>query len=237
LSIGAVIGMTGIVLGSCATSGPTALQLARKHPDGLAAAKYVSIGVGDVPASYKSLPAAGASVSDDASETLAEYKCEKIAPPAGPILVSYRSPEFADKADGVELHVTTTIFGNATAAAAHLALEHNPRYSTCKAAIFKAALVAGASNGESVGFVTVKVTGIPSEFGDSGVQVVGLSSLTLAGGVSTTATSDLTILERGPIVCELSAETYGASPGPLLNKLSALLATRLAQVVALTPHT
>ncbi|MFZ0668073.1 MAG: hypothetical protein WAM97_20170, partial [Acidimicrobiales bacterium] len=220
---------------ACSSSGPTALQLAREHPDGLAAARYVSIGVGDLPRTYKALPASGADVSEDASQTLAEYKCEMITGPTGPILASYRSPEFENKGDGAELHVTTTIFGNAESAAAHLALEENPRYPGCKAAIFKRALVASASPGESVGFVTVKVTAPPPRFGDSGVQVVGLSSLTLAGGVSTTATSDLTILARGPIVCELSAETYGASPGALLDKLTALLATRLAQVAGAHP--
>jgi len=129
------------------------------------------------------------------------------------------------------LHEITDVFATASLARDHLALELSSRYPTCKAAVFKSALTAGAPVGERVGSVTVHVTGLPAEYGDAGVEVFGLSTLTLPGGISATATSDLAVLIRGPIVAELSIETYAETPTALLDQLTADLADRLAQVV------
>ena len=72
---------------------------------------------------------------------------------------------------------------------------------------------------------------LPSRLGDPGVEVVGLSTLVLPGGVSTLATSELVVLVRGRLVAELSIDTDGPAPTPLLDTLTSDLAARLTQVV------
>jgi hypothetical protein len=76
----------------------------------------------------------------------------------------------------------------------------------------------------------VKVNKLSPETGGVGVEVVGLSNLMLPGGVAATATSDLTLIEEGPIVAELSMETDGSAPLGLLDKLTRDLQTRAGQI-------
>ena len=77
---------------------------------------------------------------------------------------------------------------------------------------------------------------LPSRLGDPGVEVVGLSTLVLPGGVSTLATSELVVLVRGRLVAELSIDTDGPAPTTLLDTLTSDLAARLAQVVPSPTH-
>ena len=85
--------------------------------------------------------------------------------------------------------------------------------------------------GEHIGFVTVHVSDLPPKFGDRGVEVEGLSTLTLAGGISALATSELAVMIRGHLAAELSVETEGKAGTGLLDQLTSDLAKRLAQVV------
>jgi hypothetical protein len=218
-------------LGGCGSSSPSALQLASAHPDSLTAAKYVSIGRTDLPSGYTQSPAPAQADSQDAAQTLAEYRCEGIAPPKGAAPLSWRTPDFTDSSGTTELHEATTVFSSSAAADSHLALELNPRYPTCKATAFRSALVASAPAGEHIGFVTVHVSDLPPKFGDRGVEVEGLSTLTLAGGVSALATSELVVMIRGHLAAELSVETEGQAGTGLVDQLTSDLAKRLAQVV------
>jgi hypothetical protein len=219
------------LLGACGSTTPSALQLASTHPDSLAAAQYVSISRSDLPSGYEQGPAPAQANSQDAAQTLAEYRCEGIDPPKGPAPLSWRSPDFTDPSGTTELHETTTVFPSSVAAASHLALELDSRYPTCKATAFRNALVASAPAGERIGFVTVHVSDLPKKFGDRGVEVEGLSTLTLSGGVSALATSELVVLIRGHLAAELSIETDGNADAGLLDQLTSDLAKRLAQVV------
>ncbi len=169
--------------------------------------------------------------SQDAAQTLAEYRCEHLAPPKGPAPLSWRSPDFTDANGTTELHESTTVFPSSTAAAAHLELELDSRYPACKATTFRNALVASAAPGERIGFVTVQVGDLPSRFGDRGVEVEGRSTLVLQGGVSGLATSELVVLVRGRMAAELSIRTDGAAETALLDQLTSVLATRLAAVM------
>ena len=217
-------------LAGCGST-PTALQLASSHPDSLAAAKYVSIRQSDLPSDYTSSPAPAGVKSQDASQTLSEYRCERIDPPQGPTPLSWRTPDFTNPAGTTELHETTTVFSSAKASVSHLQLELNIRYPSCKATAFRDALVASAPAGERVGFVTVHVSDLPSRFGDRGVEVQGLSTLSLPGGVSALDTSELVVLVRGRMAAELSIQTDGQVQTGLLDELTSDLATRLAQVI------
>ncbi len=218
-------------LGGCGAGKTSALQLASTHPDSLAAAQYVSIHPSDLPANFSSSQIPAHVNSQDVAQTLAEYRCERIDPPEGPASLSWRTPDFTDPTGTTQLHETTTVFPSATAAGSHLELELNSRYPSCKAAAFRTALVSGASAGERIGFVTVHVSDLPSRFGDRGVEVEGLSTLTLPGGVSTSITSELVVLVRGHLAAELSIQTDGQVQKGLADQLTSDLATRLAQVV------
>jgi hypothetical protein len=218
-------------LAGCGSGAKSALQLASSHPDSLAAAQYVSIRLSDLPSGYSSSQAPGRADSEDAAQTLAEYRCEHLTPPTGPAALSSRTPDFTDPTGTTELHETTTVFPSTAAAASHLALELNSRYPTCKATAFRIALVASAPTGERIGFVTVHVSDLPARFGDRGVEVEGLSTLALPGGVSALATSDLVVLIRGHLAAELSIQTEGQTPNGLRDNLTSDLATRLAQIV------
>ncbi len=221
----------GSFLAGCASTAPSALQLASSHPDSLAAARYVSIGLGDLPSGYSSSPAPALATAEDAAQTLAEYRCERIDAPEGPVSLSWKTPLFTSPSGTTELHATTTVFSSPDAAASHLELELNSRYPTCKAIAFRSALVANAPAGERIGFVTVNVSDLPARFGDRGVEVEGLSTLTLAGGVSALATSELVVLIRGRLATELSIQTDGQAQTGLIERLTSDLATRLAQVI------
>ncbi len=218
-------------LTGCGSKAPSALQLASSHPDSLQAAQYVSIRLGDLPSGYASSAAPAHATAEDAAQTLAEYRCERIEAPVGPVSLSWRTPLFTSPSETTELHETTTVFSSADAAVSHLQLELNSRYPTCKAIAFRSALVASAPAGEDIGVVTVHVSDLPSRFGDRGVEVEGLSTLTLAGGVSAIATSELVVLVRGRLAAELSVQTDGQTETGLIERLTSDLATRLAQVI------
>lgn len=215
---------------TCCGSAPSALQEARAHPNGLEAAKYVSIKSTDLPSGYRTETEPTSASAEDASQTLAEYSCEKIDPPTDAALVTYKTPDYESAAGEVQLHETTIIFSSARAASDRLQLELNPLYPSCKSAVFKRALVASAVAGERVGFVSVKVSRLSPGTGDSGVEVVGLSNLMLPGGVAATATSELTLVVDGPIVTELSMETDGSPQLGLLNRLTQGLELRARQI-------
>jgi hypothetical protein len=235
LVAGIALAAISTTLAGCGSPVATALQTAMAHPHSIQAARYVDIRLSDLPPRYISHLASAQSNSEDQTQTLAEYSCEHIDPPTGPAPLSARTPDFIDPTGRTELHETTAVFASSSAAMAHLDLELNSRYPSCKAAAFRGALVADAPKGERVGFVTVHVTKLPSRFGDLGVQVVGLSTLMLPGGVSTLATSDLVVLIRDRLVAELSIDTDGPAPNALLEKLTSDLAGRLAQVVPNPP--
>ena len=218
-------------LAGCGSGARSALQLASSHPDSLAAAQYVGIRLSDLPSGYSSSKVPPQVDSQDAAQTLAEYRCERLAPPKGPAPLSSRTADFTDPTGTTELHETTTVFPSAAAAASHLALELNSRYPTCKATAFRSALVASAPSGERIGFVTVHVSDLPARFGDRGVEVEGLSTFALPDGVSALATSELVVLVHGHLAAELSIQTEGQTPDGLQEKLTSDLATRLAQVV------
>ena len=223
-------------LSACGAAVDTALQTAVAHPYSIGAARYAQIRPGDLPHGYSAKPVAASTTSEDAAQTLAEYGCEHLSPPSHPAPISERTPDFVDPAGTTEVHETTAIFVSAQSASQLLNLELNPRYPGCKAAAFRRVLVADAPKGERIGFVTVRVTHLPSRFGDPGVQVVGLSTLVLPDGVATLATSDLVVLIRDRLVGELSIDTDGPAPTALVNKLTSDLASRLAQVVPSSKH-
>jgi hypothetical protein len=228
--VGLGILAVGLALAACGPA-PTALQVATSHPYSFEAAQYVGIKLSDFPAHYRSSPAAPQTSSSDASQTLAEYRCEKIEPAVGPSPISAQTPDFTDPSKTTEVHETTAVFKTAASASSHLQLELNSRYPTCKAAVFKAALVKNASPGEHVGFVSVHLFRLPASNDDDGVEVTGIATLTLADGTSTVATSDLVVLQRGRFVSELSLDTEGENPSALLGQLTTDLSERLAQVV------
>jgi hypothetical protein len=221
---------TALTLAGCG-SPPSALQLARAHPNSQKAAEYVTIRAADLPPTYTERPVPENIESKDAAETLAEYSCERLAPPTGPSPISAKTPDFLDQTGETELHETTDIFRTPAVAAQHLTLQQSPLYPSCKAAAFKSALVASAPVGERVGFVSVHVNKLPAQFGVLGVEVVGLSTLDLPDGITSTATSDLAVLIRGPMVAELSIETDGPAPNALLTRLTSDLADRMRQIV------
>ena len=233
---GVALAVIGSVLTGCGPAVDDALETAVAHPDSIQAAQYVGIRLSDLPAKYTSSRASAQSGSEDESQTLAEYRCEHLSPPVGLTPLSSRTPDFIDPTGRTELHETTAVFSSAPAAAAHLDLELNSRYPSCKAAAFRRALVAAAPKGERIGFVTVHLSKLPSRLGDPGVEVVGLSTLVLPGGVSTLATSELVVLVRGRLVAELSIDTDGPAPTALLDKLTSDLAARLALVVPSPTH-
>ena len=218
-------------LGGCGSAVPSALQVASSHPDSLAAARYVSIEQDDLPSSFTSAPAPAQAGSQDEAQTREEYRCEGIHPPAGPPPLSYRTKDFTNPTGTTELHETTAVFASPAAAAMHLQLELNSLYPSCKATAFRTALVSSAPRGEHVGFVTVHVSDLPSSSGDRGVEVEGLSRLTLPDGVSALETSELVVLIRGHLAAELSIQTLGQPDKGLLDQLTSDLAARLAQVV------
>lgn len=231
LAGGVTISLLCAALSGCGSAVDTALQTAVAHPDTIQAALYVQIHLNDLPARYSARSASAQTASEDATQTLAEYTCEHLSPPVGPAPISARTPDFIDPTGRTELHETTAIFASASAASGLLDLELNHRYPPCKAAAFRRALIADAPKGERIGFVSVHVTHLPSRFGDPGVEVVGLSTLVLPGGVSTLATSELVVLIRNRLVAEFSIETDGPAPTGLLDHLTSVLASRLAQVV------
>jgi hypothetical protein len=222
-----------LAVSACAcgsTTKPPTLA-ATSHPsDELATARYVSITKGDLPSDYKAVSSALVG-TDVAGDTLAVYRCEGAAPPSGPAPLSHGSSTFTNPSGETEVHETTVVFHTDATASLLLALEESPRYSGCKASVFKAALEQSAPKGERVGLVTVHVKDIPAKFGDDGVEVEGLANLTLPDQISVVSTSDLVVLVRGRIGVELSVETVGAPPTQLLDKLTDDLAARLAQVV------
>ena len=231
LVAGVALAAMSTMLTGCGSAVDVALQTAIAHPDSIQAARYVDIRLGDLPHGYTSSRPSAQSNSEDASQTLAEYECEHIDPPDGSAPLSVRTPDFVDPTGRTEVHETTAVFASGPAARAHLDLELNSRYPACKAAAFRRALVADAPTGERIGFVTVHVTKLPSRYDDVGVEVVGLSTLLLPGGVSTLATSDLVVLIRDRMVAELSIDTDGPAPSALLGKLTTDLSARLAQVL------
>jgi hypothetical protein len=236
LVAGVALAAMSTVLTGCGSAVDAALQSAVAHPDSIQAASYVDIRLSDLPDGYTSSRPSTQSNSEDAAQTLAEYKCEHIDPPDGRAPLSVRTPDFVDPTERTEVHETTAVFASAPAARAHLDLELNSRYPACKAAAFRRALVADAPTGERIGFVAVHVTKLPSRYDDVGIEVVGLSTLLLPGGVSTLATSDLVVLTRDRMVAELSIDTDGPAPTALLGKLTADLSGRLAQVLPGRSH-
>lgn len=235
LVVGIALAMSTTLAG-CGSAVDAALETAIAHPDSIQAAQYAEIRLSDLPPRYTSSRGNATSNSEDASQTLAEYRCEHISPPSGRAILSVRTPDFIDPTGRTELHETTAVFASASAAVAHLGLELNSRYPSCKAAAFRSALVADAPKGERVGFVTVHVSKLPSRLGDPGVEVIGLSTLVLPGGVSTLVTSELVVLVRDRLVAELSIDTDGPAPTALQDKLTSDLAGRLAQVLPSPPH-
>ena len=233
LVVAVALAAVGATLTGCGASTDAALQQAVSRPDSIQALKYIELRQSDLPKGYTSSSPGNGTTSQDAAQTLAEYKCEHREPPDGHPLLSIRTPDFTDPTGRTELHEATAVFPSPPAAAAILALELNRRYPSCKAAAFRRDLVLSAPKGEHVGSVSVHVESLPARFGDAGVEVEGLSTLSLAEGVSTVATSDLVVLIRGRLVAELSIDTDGPAPSALLDKLTSELADRLAQVV---PH-
>jgi hypothetical protein len=236
LLAGLALAAVTATLAGCGSPGDTSLEAAVSHPDSVQAARYVAISENDLPAGYTTSRPTAQVNSEDASQTLAEYMCEHLDPPNGPSPISARTPDFVNSTGITELHETTAVFASASAASAPLFLELNRRYPTCKAAAFRRALVANAPKGERIGSVTVHVTNLPPRFGDLGVQVEGLSTLDLPGGVSTLATSDLVVLIRDRMVAELSIDTDGPAPIALLDRLTADLAEKMAQVEPNASH-
>jgi hypothetical protein len=236
VALGAGMALLCGALSACGAAVDTALQTAVAHPYSIGAARYAQIHLSDLPHGYSARSAAARTKSEDAAQTLAEYGCEHLSPPSQPVPISERTPDFVDPAGTTEVHETTAIFASASSASGLLDLELNPRYPSCKAVAFRRVLVADAPKGERIGFVTVRVTHLSSRFGDPGVQVVGLSTLVLPGGVATLATSDLVVLIRGRLVAELSIDTDGSAPTALVNQLTSDLASRLARVVPSQEH-
>lgn len=219
-------------LGSCGTASPTnpALLSASAHPDSLAAARYVSITLADLPPGYKAARIPNGTISRDASETLAEYRCEHLDPSTDPPSISARSPDFKSQTGNTELYETTAVFATTDGAAARLGLELDSRYPACKAAAVRSALLADSPTDESVGAVAVHVRVLSLQSGDRGLQVQGEIPLTLPGGVSALASSDLVVLVRERLVAELTIETDDGSPTVLVDRLTSDLEARLAQV-------
>jgi hypothetical protein len=219
-------------LGGCgaASASSAALSSALAHPDGPAAARYVSITLGDLPHGYRADRPSSAASALDASETLAEYRCENLDPSTDPPSLSTRSPVFTSPTGSTELYETTAVFGTAQGATARLSLELSSRYPSCKAAAVRRALLAAPPRGADVGAVAVHVSALSSHSGDRGVEVQGVIPMTLAGGVSALAISDSILLVRGRFVAELTVETTVGSPSALVDRLTDDIAGRLAQV-------
>lgn len=233
LLAGALVLVAGLSLTCCQSPHPSAAELAVANPDSLTAAEYVAIRQTDLPSGYSPRPVAANSTTLDEAQTLAEYACEYIHPPATKALVTASTPDFTNPNGTTVLHETTAIFPSPAAATAHLALESNHRYPSCKAAAFRKSLVESAPDGEHIGTVAVHLNALAPNVHDNGLDVVGISTLGLAGGESAVATADLVVLVRGNLVVELSVDTDGPDPLALTNRLTADLAGRLAQIV---PH-
>jgi hypothetical protein len=225
-------GLSLISLTSCDTQVPqSAADLASEHPDSITAARYLSIEPSDLPSGFEANPVTEKTSALDQAQTLAEYHCEGISPPTSKALVTSSTPDYANRAGTTELHETTAIFPSAPAASAHLALEQNNRYPSCKADAFRESLIKSAPTGEHIGSVTVHVSTLPKNLGDEGLEVVGVCSLGLPGGESAVATANLVVLVRRETVVELSVDTDGPDPVGLVENLTADLARRLAHVL------
>jgi hypothetical protein len=225
-----------VAVGLSVTSGSpprpqSAAELASEHPESVTAARYLSIQPDDLPAGYESQDVTEKASSLDQAQTLAEYRCEGIQPPASKALVTASTPDYANATGTTELHETTAIFPSASAASAHLALEQNNRYPTCKADAFRESLIKSAPAGEHIGSVTVHLSALPKNLGDNGLEVVGVCTLGLPGGESAVATADLVVLVRRNLVVELSVDADGPAPVGLVESLTADLARRLAEVL------
>jgi hypothetical protein len=233
LAAGCLFIAGGLALMSCGTAQrpQSTAELATEHPDSITAARYLSIQPSDLPSGYEPRPVTEQASALDQTQTLAEYHCEGIHPPASKALVTASTPDYANAAGTTELHETTAIFPSAATASAHLALEQNTRYPSCKADAFQESLIKSAPIGEHIGSVTVHLRTLPKNLGDDGVEVVGVCTLGLPGGESAVATADLVVLVRRDLVVELSVDTDGPDPVGLVDNLTADLAQRLAQVL------
>jgi hypothetical protein len=232
LAAGGLLVAVGLSLTSCGATRPqSAAELASQHPESITAARYLSIQPSDLPAGYEPRDVSEKTSSLDQAQTVAEYRCEGIDPPASKTLVTASTPDYANSAGTTELHETTAIFPSAPAASAHLALEQNKRYPTCKAEAFRESLIKSAPAGEHIGSVSVHLSTLPKNLGDSGVEVVGVCTLGLPGGESAVATADLVVLVRRNLVVELSVDADGPAPVGLVESLTADLAKRLAEVL------
>jgi hypothetical protein len=233
LGAGVFLAAAASLLAACGSSPHvSALQLASSHPDSIAAAQYVSIRPGDLPAGFSARAVTAKAANLDVSQTLAEYDCEKLRPPSQKAVATASTPDYTNSAGTTELHETTAVFPTDASAMARLQLERDSRYPSCKALAFRKSLVATAPAGARVGSVNVSLRDVPSRFGDSGVEVAGICQLDLPGGVSEVATVDLVVLVREHFVVELAVDTDGPDPGSLLDRLTTDLAGRLAQVLS-----
>ena len=219
------------LLGSCGSSKTSALVLASSHPDTLAAARYVAVRAGDLPDGFRSHAVSARDAALDASQTLAEYACEKLRPPSQKASATASTPDWSNSTGTIELRETTAVFGSDAAAAAHLQLERNSRYPACKASAFGRSLAAAAPKGARVGPVDVAISDVPMRYGDSGVEATGVCDVELPGGVSEVATAELVVLVREHLVVELTIGTDGPDPKALVSALTTDLAGRLAQVL------
>jgi hypothetical protein len=232
LAAGGFLVAVGLSVTSCSAPRPqSAAEVASEHPESITAARYLSIQPGDLPAGYEPRDVTEKTSSLDQAQTLAEYRCEGIEPPASKAVVAASTPDFANPAGTTEVNETTAIFASAPAASAHLALEQNHRYPTCKADAFRESLIKSAPAGEHIGSVTVHLSALPKNLGENGLEVVGVCTLGLPGGESTVATADLVVLQRRNLVVELSVDADGPAPVGLVESLTDDLARRLAEVL------
>ena len=226
-----VLAACASLLAGCGSSKASSQKLASSHLDGATAAQFVSIRLGDLPAGFRSRAATAQASSLDASQTLAEYHCEELAPPSQKATVTESTPDYTNSTGTTELHETTAVFPTDVAASARLVLDRDSRYPSCKAAAFRSSLVASAPRGSRVGSVSVSLRDLPASLGDTGVEVAGICQVELPGGVSEVATADLVVLVREHFVVELAVDTDGPDLGSLLARLTTDLAHRLSQVL------
>jgi hypothetical protein len=229
---GVLILAGGLLLTSCATRGASARDLASFQSGSPAAVDFVSLKHADLPPGFSVRPLTASDEALDEQQTLAEYSCERIPLPTTKATVTDSTPDYVNSERTTEVHETTASFPTPTAASARLDLELSSLYPRCKATAFHRALVESSPPGEQVGAVAVRVSPVSPRTPDRGVDVVGVCTLELSGGVSATATADLVVLVRGRIVVELSIDTDGPDPTSLINQLTAELAKRLDEVVS-----
>lgn len=203
-------------------------DLVPSHPSSAQAARFVTIGLRDLPSHFRTSRARDETASVTVSDTLAEYRCERAEPPAGATPVSAGSAVFSNLAGTLELHETTAVYATPAQAASRLALETNPRYPLCKRAELVRELRTVAPDDRVVA-VDVHVTRLDADLG-AGFVIDGTAALTLPGDVSDVETSDLVLLVRGRIVAELSIETDGPPPTSLETELARVLSERMAEM-------